>query len=75
VLVYSNKHLSCFIITFLSWFIQVHENLMELYPSVLVPTPRTPLCAKRVLVMEDLSPATKLADGLRKEASKVKVRE
>jgi hypothetical protein len=50
---------------------QVHKNLKEPYPSVLVPTPRTPLCAKRVLVMEDLSPATKLADGLRKEASKV----
>eukprot|EP00615_Pteridomonas_danica_P001068 CAMPEP_0114374280 /NCGR_PEP_ID=MMETSP0101-20121206/35482_1 /TAXON_ID=38822 ORGANISM="Pteridomonas danica, Strain PT" /NCGR_SAMPLE_ID=MMETSP0101 /ASSEMBLY_ACC=CAM_ASM_000211 /LENGTH=301 /DNA_ID=CAMNT_0001527911 /DNA_START=213 /DNA_END=1116 /DNA_ORIENTATION=+ len=49
----------------------VRKNLLIPFPSIIVPTPYLPLCTKHVLVMEDLSPSTKLTDGLRAEEGKI----
>lgn len=43
----------------------VRANLREPFPLVLVPEPFMELCRKKVLVMQDLTPSTKLADALR----------
>jgi aarF domain-containing kinase len=49
----------------------VRRNLAKPFPGVVIPRPWLSLCTKYLLVMEDLSPATKLADALRADAGKV----
>lgn len=49
---------------------QVRRNLQRPFPDIVVPEPYHEKCTSKVLVMEDLHPATKLADALRKDMEK-----
>ena len=50
----------------------VRSNLSAAFPNVVLPQPFLHLCTKRCLVMEDVTPCTKLADALRADAGKVR---